>query len=193
MRTRHSHRSVGPIQIPEAAPAAIAHGAEDAVNRLAGAVEGVGARTAKSAGHVSGRLSELGGQLGNRVSNVSLEVRRPKPSPSRRLSAAWTTALRRRRRLQGDAVLKTQLAKTSRDLAHESSDLSHAISSLNAVIRANRKAAARGRTRLIGGVAIGAALMYHLDSEHGRERRSSTARRLRKMAFGGGPTRDQSR
>jgi hypothetical protein len=36
----------------------------------------------------------------------------------------------------------------------------------------------KGRTRLITGLAVGAGLMYHLDAEHGRERRLATARRL---------------
>lgn len=81
-------------------------------------------------------------------------------------------------RRSSDAVLKAQLAKTSRELAHESSDLAEAVDSLNAVIKANRKAGARGRTRLLGGLAIGAALMYHLDPSRGRERRAATGRRL---------------
>jgi hypothetical protein len=81
-------------------------------------------------------------------------------------------------------LLQAQLAKTSRELAHESSELGQAVDSLNAVVRANRKAAARGRTRLIGGLLIGAALMYQLDAEHGRQRRAATARRLASIARG---------
>lgn len=77
-----------------------------------------------------------------------------------------------------DAILKAQLLKTSHELARESSDLGNAVDSLNAIITANRKAAAKGRTRLIGGLVIGACLMYHLDAEHGRDRRAATARRL---------------
>ena len=75
-----------------------------------------------------------------------------------------------------DLVLKTQLARTSRELAHETSDIGAAVESLNAIIKKNRKVGAKARTRLIGGVAIGAAVMYHLDPAHGRERRAATAR-----------------
>jgi signal transduction histidine kinase len=83
-----------------------------------------------------------------------------------------------------DAIVKAQLAKTSRELAHESSDLSTAVESLNKIIKANRRAAAKSRTRLLSGLALGAALMYHLDSEHGRERRAATARMLTDMVRG---------
>jgi hypothetical protein len=86
--------------------------------------------------------------------------------------------------LSADSILKAQLAKTSRELAHESSDLGTAVESLNGIIRANRKAAASGRTRLIGGVAAGAALMYHFDAEHGRQRRAETAHRLATIISG---------
>jgi hypothetical protein len=84
----------------------------------------------------------------------------------------------------GDAMLKAQLVKTSRELAHESSDLNAAVDSLNKIIKTNRKTAAKGRTRLIGGAALGAALMYHLDAEHGRERRAATGRLMVNMARG---------
>jgi hypothetical protein len=84
-------------------------------------------------------------------------------------------------RPNSDAVLKAQLVKTSHELARESSELGQAVGSLNAIIRANRRAAVKGRTRLIAGLALGAGLMYHLDAEHGRERRAATARRLGAM------------
>ena len=152
--THNKQRNVGPIHVPEAKPGDLVHSVEDAASRVVGKVETVGARTAQRA-----------------------------RSSKRLRSARGITHMGRHRR-RGDAVLKAQLAKTSRELAHESSDLSQAVDSLNAVIRANRKAAKRGRTRLIGGVAVGAALMYHLDSEHGRERRAATAHRLRSIAGG---------
>ena len=85
-----------------------------------------------------------------------------------------------------DAMVKAQLVKTSRELAHESSDLSAAVDSLNKIIRANRRAAAKSRTRLLGGAAMGAALMYHFDAEHGRERRAATAQLLTRMVRGQG-------
>jgi hypothetical protein len=157
MLTHNKQRNIGPIHVPEAKPGDLVHSVEDAASRVVGKVETVGARTAQRA------------------------------RGSKRLrSAAGIKPLRRHRR-GGDVALKTQLAKTSRELAHESSDLSRAVDSLNAVIKANRKAAKRGRTRLIGGLAIGAALMYHFDAEHGRERRAATAQRLRSITGGQPP------
>lgn len=84
--------------------------------------------------------------------------------------------LRSKLRPNADLILKTQLAKTSRELAHESSDLGAAIESLNAIIKKNRRVGAKARTRLFGGLVIGAALMYHLDPENGRRRRDATRR-----------------
>lgn len=157
MPTRsRSKRNFSPVQLVDGVPHALAHGAEEAANRVVGAVEHVG---------------------------------RSRRNPRRLLSRA---AAGRPAKLHpsADSILKAQLAKTSRELAHESSDLGTAVESLNGIIRANRKAATRGRTRLIGGVAAGAALMYHLDTEHGRQRRAETARRLTTMISGNrsGPT-----
>lgn len=88
------------------------------------------------------------------------------------------------RHQSGNVKLKEQLAKTSRDLAHESSDLHEAVNSLNAAIKANRKAAKRGRMRLLGGLVIGAAIMYHLDPQHGQERRTLAARQFARLTCG---------
>lgn len=140
------------VHVLDGMPQTIAHGAEEGAGKIAEAIGGAGARVAKGAGQVhAGR------------------VRR-------------TIAKRRARMLaRSDAMLKAQMVKTSRELAHESSDLNAAVDSLNHVISKNRRAAARGRSRLIGGLALGAALMYHLDAEHGRERRAATARLLTSM------------
>jgi signal transduction histidine kinase len=81
-------------------------------------------------------------------------------------------------------VLKAQLVRTSRELAHESSDLNAAVDSLNRIIKSNRRAAANGRTRLLGGLALGAAVMYHLDADQGRQRRAATARMMVNMVRG---------
>jgi hypothetical protein len=156
----------------------------------------LGDRASELGGHLGDRATELGGQLGDRIGNAQIghpRRRRPrlghagrsgaKPKLKRLLSGVQIptpAALH----VDSDARLKSQLVKTSRELAHESSDLSRAVDSLNAVIKANRKAAAKGRTRLIGGLAIGAVLMYHFDAEHGHERRAATARRLRSAARG---------
>jgi hypothetical protein len=137
-------RNFNPARVADGVPQALVHGADQATNRLAEAVESAGARAQQPKRFVSRSAKKAGKKL--------------RPS--------------------GDAILKAQLVKTSRELARESSDLGSAVDSLNAIIRANRKAAVKGRTRLITGLAVGAGLMYHLDAEHGRERRLATARRL---------------
>src|ERR1700722_11433593 len=179
MLTHRKNKKLGPIQVPDTAP--LTHGVEDAANRLSAAVETAGARTAKtakkSARQAGDRASALGDQIGDRVTHAQVDLKR-----ARRRRRLWLF-LRRRNRLD-DAILKAQLAKTSHELSRESTDLTHAVNSLNSVIKSNRKAAARGRTRLIGGVAIGAAVMYHLDPEHGKERRKATGRRLKGVASG---------
>ena len=183
MPTLRKKKKIGPLQVPDTTP--LTNSVEDVANRLSTAVETASARTAKTAkksakqardqasvlsGQAHDQANALGEQLGGRVSQAQTNLKRGRRK--RRAFLFW-------RRQSSDAILKAQLAKTSRDLAHESTDLSQAVSSLNSVIKANRKAAARGRTRLIGGIAIGAALMYHFDSAHGKERRKATAQRLR--------------
>jgi hypothetical protein len=132
-----SKHTFNPARAADGVPRAVAHGAEEAGHRLAGAVEVAGEK-------------------------------------------ARTTRSRARTKLSrdSDAVLKAQLVKTSRELSRESADLGAAVDSLNSIIKANRKSAAKGRTRLLGGLAIGAGLMYHLDAEHGRERRAAVVRRM---------------
>jgi hypothetical protein len=179
MLNHRKKKTLGRIQVPDTAP--LAHGVEDATHRLSAAVETAGARTAKGARkgakQASDRASALSEQLGDRVNHAQLDLKRELKRARRKRRFRLF-----RRRLDGDAILKAQLARTSRDLAHESSDLNSAVNSLNSVIKANRKGAARGRTRLIGGAAIGAALMYHFDAEHGKERRKATVQRLRSAA-----------
>ena len=81
-----------------------------------------------------------------------------------------------------DARVKAQLARTSRQLAREAGDLEQAIESLGEVIEGNRRDGARGRTRLIIGMVAGAALAYHLDPAHGRERRAIMAERIKRRS-----------
>jgi hypothetical protein len=159
-------------------------------------------QVAKGAGQASGRASELSGQLSGQIKEkvgtvpldlkdakltareAKLNMKQARLGLTQRLTGAMmggSMARRRRSRLltpSTDAMLKAQLVKTSRELAHESSDLGAAVESLNRVIKANRRAAAKGRTRLLGGMALGAAAMYHFDAEHGRERRAATMRML---------------
>jgi len=90
-------------------------------------------------------------------------------------------AAREKLRPARDAKLRAELVRTSRELAHETSDLGAAVNSLNEMIKENRKAGAVGRTRLIVGIIVGAAASYHLDADHGHERRAATARRAKNL------------
>ncbi|HET9093697.1 MAG TPA: hypothetical protein VFN36_01320 [Solirubrobacteraceae bacterium] len=159
----------------EGMPQTLVHGAEEGATKVAEAVESAGARVARRATHVA----RSAGQAGGLAAGISPQLRGRRarmrswiPKPSGRVTSA------------GDAMLKAQLAKTSRELANESSDLSAAVDSLNKIIKSNRRAAARGRTRLLSGLVLGAALMYHLDAEHGPERRAATARMITDMVRG---------
>ncbi len=73
-----------------------------------------------------------------------------------------------------DRAVAAQLAEASAGIAQESAELEKAVTGINQAICANRRAGARGRTKLIGGLLLGAGIMYHTDPEHGRERRANT-------------------
>lgn len=206
--TRNTHngkRNSNGTHVLDGMPQTIVHGAEEGAGKIAEAVETAGARMAKGAGQVakgagqaSGKASELSGQLKGRVAQAPLEMKDAKLNmKGARLSmrekrlriiekVLRSTMKRQAKMLPSgtDAMVKAQLVKTSRELAHESSDLNAAVSSLNKIIRANRRAAAKSRTRLLGGAALGAAMMYHLDAEHGRERRAATAQMVTRMVRG---------
>jgi len=186
------NKKLGPITVPDTTP--LTQGVEDAANRLSSVVDTASARTAKSAksakknakqarnqasalsDQLGDRAGALTDQLGDRVNHAQHDLKR-----ASRRRKSW---LFLRRRLDSEAILRAQLAKTSHELSRESTDLNQAVSSLNSVIKANRKAAAKGRTRLIGGVVIGAVLMYHLDAEQGKKRRKATVRRVRSAVVG---------
>lgn len=207
--TRNTHngkRNTNGIHVLDGMPQTIVHGAEEGAGKIAGAVETAGARMAKgAAGHVakgagqaSGKASELSGQLKGRVAQAPLEMKDAKLNMKgarlsmrekrlRMMEKLLRSTMKRQAKMLPsgtDAMVKAQLVKTSRELAHESSDLNAAVSSLNKIIRANRRAAAKSRTRLLGGAALGAALMYHLDAERGRERRAATAQMVTRMVRG---------
>lgn len=174
MITRNGKHSGG-VHILDGMPQTLAHGAEEGATKVAEVVETAGARIGRGAGQVAkdAKLSMREARLGVRETTMR--------------SLSRSTMKRRRGRLplpSGDAMLKAQLVKTSRELAHESSDLNAAVDSLSRIIKSNRRAAAKGRTRLIGGAALGAALMYHLDADQGRQRRAATARLLVNMTRG---------
>jgi hypothetical protein len=132
--------------------------ARDAVRR---STDRAGARVALEAGKAGTKLGVRGAVFGAKA------------------------AVRKKLRPARDAKLKAQLAHTSRELASETSDLGDAVGSLNQVIKANRRAGARGRTRTIVGFVIGTIVTYHLDPQNGRERRRASAERLRQLASRG--------
>jgi hypothetical protein len=167
----------GGAHLLEGMPQTLVHGAEEGATKVAEAVESAGARVARRATHVArsaGQASGLAGGLSQQIRGRRARMRGG--TTAKKPGGRVTTA--------GDAMLKAQLAKTSRELANESSDLSAAVESLNKIIKSNRRAAARGRTRLLSGLVLGAALMYHLDAEHGPERRAATARMINGMIRG---------
>ena len=170
--TRNGKHTSG-AQILDGLPHTLVHGAEEGATKVAEVVENASVRVARSAGNT---LREA--QLGMREAKLGMR--------ERIMRSLGRSMVKRPAALlpSGDAMLKAQLVKTSRELAHESSDLNTAVESLNKLIKANRRAAVRGRTRLLGGLALGAALTYHLDAEHGRERRAATGRMLANMVRG---------
>jgi hypothetical protein len=182
----------------------LAKGAGEAGGRaseLSGQLKG---QASELSGQLKGQASEISGQLKGRMAQAPLDLKDAKHGlkdaklsmREARLGMRETmmrsvsrSMMKRRRRGRlplpsGDAMLKAQLVKTSRELAHESSDLNAAVDSLNRIIKSNRRAAAKGRTRLIGGAALGAALMYHLDADQGRQRRAATGRLVANMLRG---------
>lgn len=173
-------------RVAEVVPDSLARSGEDAANRVAEVLETASARVSKQAGTVGDRASEIGGQVGDRVREARRETqKKAKRSRNDAVKAGVKAGALSKLRPSSDAIIKAQLAKTTRELAHESSDLNEAVSALNSVIKANRKAGARGRTRLFGGLAIGAAIMYHLDPVQGGQRRAATARRLNGLVRSG--------
>lgn len=182
-------------EVVESAGARVAKGAGQ-VAKGAGQASGL---ASELSGQLKGQASELSGQLkGHRapldikdarhgMKDAQLSLREARLGMREKMVRSFSrTMMKRRGRLlpSGDAMLKAQLVRTSRELAHESSDLNAAVDSLNHIIKTNRRAAAKGRTRLLGGLALGAALMYHLDADHGRERRAATARMMANMVRG---------
>lgn len=169
------------VHILDGMPQTIAQGAEEGASKITEAVELAGARVAKSVGQAAKGAGKAGG---SRISSRIVELLMTAPAAIRGKGVMRPA---RAQLPSSEAKLRARLDKTSRELAHESSDLSAAVESLNKVIRANRRAAKRGRTRLLMGTAAGAALMYHFDAEHGRERRAATARLLTSMVRGQTP------
>ncbi len=166
-------------------PQTLVHGAEESAGRIAGAVETAGARMAKEA-----KLNVKDAQLSIRekklgvMQNLTRSIMKRQAAMARRQGRIAKRQAKLLPSAGADALLKAELVKTSRELAHESSDLNAAVVSLNKIIQANRRTAAKSRTRLLGGLAMGAALMYHLDAEHGHQRRAATAQMLTRVVRG---------
>jgi hypothetical protein len=141
---------------------------------VAEAIEVTGSRVAKTVDSANDGVGRLRAQAGDRIGQVG--NRWGSRSAKLRVGGFFSNSKAATRRRTKAAALPLELAETSRELAHETSDLGEAVASLNAVIKANRQDAAKTRSRLFVGIGIGAALAYHLDSEHGRQRRAATAR-----------------
>jgi hypothetical protein len=150
---------------------------------VAEAVEVTGFRVARSADSANDRVGRLRVQAGNQIGRVG--DRWGRRSARLGLGAFFANARAAVRGRSEPAAARLQLANTSRELAHETADLGVAVASLNAVIKSNRKAAAKTRTRLFFGIVIGAALAYHLDSEHGGKRRAASAQLVANAARSG--------
>ena len=165
----------------------MAKGAEGAAHQVIQALEATGGRAGMRANSARNRVNRLRGRAGTRIaeSGAQLGVKGSKLGLKGLVFGAKMAAHEK----LGPAAMRVRLANTSRELAHETSDLGEAVSSLNALIRANRRVGARSRTRFIGGIAVGAALMYHLDIEHGKQRRATTALMLARMVTGGSADR----
>lgn len=193
----------GATKVAEAVESAGARMAKGAGHLAKGTGQASG-RASELSGQLKGQASELSGQLKGRIAHAPLDLKDAKLSMKDAKLGMRETRLNMRERFMrsmsrqmmkrrpgtagllpsGDAMLKAQLVRTSRELAHESSDLNAAVDSLNRIIKSNRHAAAKGRTRLLGGLALGAALMYHLDADQGRQRRAATARMMVDMVRG---------
>ena len=193
----------GATKVAEAVESAGARMAKGAGHLAKGTGQASG-RASELSGQLKGQASELSGQLKGRIAHAPLDLKDAKLSMKDAKLGMRETRLNMRERIlrsmsrqmtrrrpatkgllpSGDAMLKAQLVRTSRELAHESSDLNAAVDSLNRIIKSNRHAAAKGRTRLLGGLALGAALMYHLDADQGRQRRAATARMMVDMVRG---------
>jgi transposase len=145
---------------------------EDVRDAIVKGAEGTAARISGKAGTKTGRAGAKIGVKGTKLGIAGLLFG---------AKAAGREKLRPAR----DAKLKVQLARTSRELSNEASDIGAAIEALNQAIESNRKAGAVGRTRLFAGIGIGAVAAYHLDAEHGRQRRAATTRRLKGLAASG--------
>lgn len=197
--TRHMKLSHGNISHGNMKASPIVDDARDVIRGaerdVAATVGNAGARVAGTLGRPGDRVAGLARKAGDMVNGLGEDaaaragdVQHDLGEIERNVAKAARRGLPRRRQRRGrsqsaaDALVSTHLAKTSHDIARESTDLREAIDSLNAALKANRHAAARGRRRLIMGLMIGAVLTYHLDPEHGSQRRTATMSRLRKLA-----------
>ncbi len=139
-------------------------------------VDRANARVGLEVGRAGTKLGTKGVVAGTRAARAGAKL------GARGARFGVRAAVREKLRPARDATIQAQLAHTSRALASEASELGAAVGSLNQLIRANRRVGARNRTRTAVGILIGAIATYHLDPERGRERRRTTARRLRGFA-----------
>jgi hypothetical protein len=189
--TRNGKRNMNGMHVFDGMPDSLIQSAEEGATRVADAVETAGTRVAKSAGKVakSAPLGIKDAKLGIKdaklnVKDAALTVREKRLGVMERFARALMKRQMKLLPSSADAMVRAQLVRTSRELAHESSDLSAAVDSLNKILKTNRQVAAKSRTRLLGGLAMGAALMYHLDAENGRQRRAATGQLVTRMIRG---------
>lgn len=170
------------VESPEELRDAVVQRAGDAAQRVAEVADNAGAQVASRVHRAAGRSGILGLKAGSRVGAAGTRI----GAKGSRLGASGLlfgakAGVREKLRPARDAKLKGQLDRTSRQLAEEASDLAELVDSLNAVIQANRRAVAAGRTRLFLGAVIGALAAYHLDRERGAQRRAVTGERIRQL------------
>jgi hypothetical protein len=165
------------LESPEDVRDAVVRRTEEAVTRVTETADDTRTRLSKASRRARRHSADLGdrARLRAATSRARIGVNGSRLGAKGVLFGARTVA-REKLRPARDAKLRAELVRTSRELANETSDLGAAVNSLNEMIRENRKAGAAGRRRLIVGIIIGAAASYHLDADHGHERRAASAR-----------------
>ena len=163
----------------------VADVADDAGSRIAKVADDTGSQIAKRADRATARSGRFGLKTGSRIGVAGTKIgMKGSRLGARGLLFGAKAGVREKLRPAREAKLKAELHRTSRQIAHEASDLGEVVESLNTVIKANRRAGAARRTRLLTGIVLGSVATYHLDAEHGAERRRTTGRRLARMLCG---------
>jgi hypothetical protein len=181
------------VEFPEDLKDAVTSQAEAAAHRVAEAADkataAVSKQAAKTGARSGGRGLKSGVKVGKAGAKVGVAGTKVGVKGSKLGLRGFLFGARERGRNKlnpavrpaAEAKLAAQLTKTTRELANEATDLNDAILALQDVIKTNRRDGAKSRTKLIAGFTLGALAAYHLDSEHGAERRAATAARLQHL------------